>query len=85
MWSRVWAYLGDESNLKRLAFIGGGLAAVIGALWTAFIYFHPVPGEKPKVQAGVEADCGSVAIGGDVSGATITAGSSGDCPKKPGR
>jgi hypothetical protein len=81
MWPRVWAYLGDESNLKRLAFIGGGLAAVIGALWTAFIYFHPAPDEKSKAQAGVKAECGSVAIGGDVSGATITASSTSDCPK----
>jgi hypothetical protein len=40
-----------------------------------------VPEVKPPIQKQIEADCGSVAIGGDVTGATITAGSNGDCPK----
>jgi hypothetical protein len=79
MWSRALTFLRDEGNRALLGWIGGGLAAVIGALWTAFVFFHPAHGEKPTAPAGVEADCNSVAIGGDVSGATITAGSSGDC------
>jgi hypothetical protein len=53
-----------------------------GALWTAFVYFFPAPGPNPSPsQKRIEADCGSVVIGGDVSGATITAGGNGDCPK----
>ncbi len=81
MWSRALAFLRDEGNRALLGWIGGGIAAVIGALWTAFVYLHSVSGEKPKAPVGVEAECGSVAIGGDVSGATITAHSSGDCAK----
>lgn len=81
MSSRALAFLRDEGNRALLGWIGGGLAAVIGALWTAFVYFHPAEGEKSKAQAGVKAECGSVALGGDVIGGTITAGNSGDCPK----
>jgi hypothetical protein len=51
-------------------------------LWIAFVYFFPAPGPNPSPsRKRIEADCGSVAIGGDVSGATITAGGNGDCPK----
>jgi hypothetical protein len=82
MWYRIWQSLQDEKNQRMLTLIGGGLAVVIGGLWTAFVYFFPAPGPKPgPPQKQIEAECGSVAIGGDVSGATITAGGSGDCPK----
>jgi hypothetical protein len=81
VWSRVSAFLRDEGNRAVLGRIGGGLAIVIGAIWTVFVYFHPAPDEKSKAQAGVKAECGSVAFGGDVIGGTITASNSGDCPK----
>ena len=62
--------------------IGGGLAVVIGGFWAALVYFFPAPeAKRGPPQKQIEADCGSVAIGGDVSGATITAGNRGDCPK----
>ena len=83
MWSRALAFLREEGNRALLGWIGTGLAAAIGALWTAFVYFHE--SEKPNRQIGVEADCGSIALGGDVIGGTITAGNSGDCPKNPAR
>jgi hypothetical protein len=82
MWNKVRQFLLDEKNQRMLALIGGGLVVVVGGLWTAFVYFFPAPGPKPNPpQKQIEAECGSVAIGGDVSGATITAGSTGDCPK----
>ncbi|MGH6795130.1 MAG: hypothetical protein ACREDD_10230 [Methylocella sp.] len=85
MLQKIWQYLQDENNQRMLTLTGGGLAAVIVALWTAFVYFFPAHEAKPSPpQNKIEADCGSVAIGGDVSGATITAGNSGDCPK-PGQ
>jgi hypothetical protein len=81
MWNRIWQFLQDEKNQRLLTLIGGGLV-VVGGLWTAFVYFFPAPEAKPgSPQKRIEAECGSVAVGGDVSGATITAGSSGDCPK----
>jgi hypothetical protein len=82
MWSRVLAFLRDEGNRALLAWIGGGLAVAAGGLWAVFVHFYPSPEAKPgPPQKQIEAECGSVAIGGDVSGATITAGSAGDCPK----
>jgi hypothetical protein len=85
MLKTIWWFLKAEENQKLLGLIGGGLVVVvvIGGLWTAFVYFFPAPDHKPSSpQKQIEAECGSVAIGGDVSGATITAGNSGDCPKQ---
>jgi hypothetical protein len=82
MWNRIWQFLQDEKNQRMLTMIGGSLAVVIGGFWAAFVYFFPAPEHKSSpTQKQIEAECGSVAIGGDVSGATITAGSSGDCPE----
>lgn len=83
MASRVLAFLRDESNRALLGWIGSGLVVLATGLWAVYVHFSPAP-EAKRPQTQIEAECGSVAIGGDVSGATITAGSSGDCPK-PGR
>ena len=82
MASRVVAFLRDEGNRAILGWIGGGLVVLATGLWAVFVHFYPSPEAKPgPPQKQIEAECGSVAIGGDVSGATITAGNSGDCPK----
>ncbi len=82
MASRVLAFLRDEGNRALLAWIGGGLVVLATGFWAVFVHFYPTPEAKPGLpQKQIEVDCGSVAIGGDVSGTTITAGSSGDCPK----
>ncbi len=75
MLGRIWQFVEDPVNFAVLAAIAGGA-------WAVFVYFHPAPEAKshPAVKQ-IEADCGSVAVSGDVTGATITAGSSGDCPK----
>jgi hypothetical protein len=63
-----------RSNREVLAWIGGGLAIVAAGLWVVFVYLKP---------ANVEANCGSVAVGGNVAGATINAGTSNsDCSTK---
>jgi hypothetical protein len=75
MLGSIWRFLKEPANLAVLTAIGAGA-------WAVFVYFHPAPEAKPPpIHKQIEADCGSVAIGGDVSGATITAGNSGDCPK----
>jgi hypothetical protein len=82
MASRVLAFLRDEGNRALLGWIGGGLVVLATGLWAVYVRFYPAPEAKhgpPQKQ--IEAECGSVAVGGDVSGATITAGSSGDCAK----
>jgi len=81
---QLWSFIGQEENRRILGWIGGGLAVVIGGLWTAFVYFS----DTPRIAAnppGVVASCGSVGVGGNVSCATIIAGSTGNCPaQKPG-
>jgi hypothetical protein len=75
MFGGIWRFLKDPVNFAVIAAIAGGA-------WALFVHFYPTPEAKPSpVQNKIEADCGSVAIGGDVSGTTITAGSGGDCPK----
>jgi hypothetical protein len=75
MLGRIWQFVKDPLNFAVIAAIAGGP-------WAVFVYFHPAPEAKsPPAQKQIEADCGSVAVGGDVTGAMITAGSGGDCPK----
>jgi hypothetical protein len=51
--------------------IGGGVVVVISALWAAFVYFVP-PSKSVPSPASVEASRGGVAVGGNVTGSTIT-------------
>lgn len=39
----MWRWLAKAENRGVVAFIGGGLAAVIAAGWTVFVYLHPRP------------------------------------------
>jgi hypothetical protein len=83
----------DRKNGAVLGWIGGCIAAVVGALWVAFTYFaapsHPAPPTASnKAPSGgftvpatpgpppvtVEAQSGGIAIGGNVSGSTISVG-----------
>jgi hypothetical protein len=69
----MWAFLQKKKNREVLGWLGAGLVVAAGGFWTAFVYFDS-PHKSPT--KALRADCGSVAIGGDVSGATITAGNS---------
>lgn len=42
----IWAFISDPENQKTLAWIGGGLAIAISALWTAYLKLRKAP-EKP--------------------------------------
>jgi hypothetical protein len=69
-----WAWLGEAHHQQILKFVGGAIAALAVALWTVFTFFYspqtpdPASDEPPRVSA----DEGSVAVGGDVKGSTIT-------------
>jgi hypothetical protein len=77
MLGRIWQFVRDPVNFAVLAAIAGGG-------WAVFVYFHQAPEAKPSpAEKQIEADCGSVAAGGNISGNTIIAGNSGDCAKKP--
>jgi hypothetical protein len=82
---QVWNFIRLKSNRERLAWLGGGAVVVVAGLWTGLVYFFPPDkgggGGGPRV----DADCGSVAIGGGVTGSTVTAGSPAKegCARKP--
>jgi hypothetical protein len=81
---QLWSFVRLKRNREVLAWIGGGLTAVIVGLWTAFVYFSDTPKTSASTP-GVRADRGSVGIGGNVSGSNITAGGTGSYPEqKPG-
>jgi hypothetical protein len=84
----LWGFLRDKGNQQVLGWLGGGLVVLATGLWAAFVYFFPPVKEakSPEVTpASVQANCGGIAIGRDVSGSTITAGTTtnSDCPPKP--
>jgi hypothetical protein len=69
--SGIWAFFGSKKNRESLAWLGGGLAAAVIVLWTAYVYFHP-----PKVgasQGGGDASAshGAASVGGNVTHSTI--------------
>jgi hypothetical protein len=77
----MWLFLQNKKNREVMGWLGAGLAVVIGGLWTAFLYFS-APNKPSPSGSTVRATCGSVATGGGVSGATITAGNTGSCSEQ---
>ena len=83
-------FLRDKRNQQVLGWLGGGLVVAATGLWVAFVYFFP-PLKSPETKASepvpvnVQADCSGIAIGGNVTGATITtaATTNSDCASKP--
>jgi hypothetical protein len=78
---RLWLFVGRKHNREILTWIGGGLAVAAAGLWTTLLHFSAA-GAPPAAPPGIEARCGSIGIGGDVTGATITAGNAGSCPER---
>jgi TIR domain len=80
----IWAFLIQRKNREVLAWIGGGLVVVATGLWAIFVYVFP-PKKDLSDATNTEATCGGVAIGGNVSGSTITAGApmNSNCSTKP--
>ena len=86
----LWGLLRDKRNQQVLSWLGGGVIVAATALWAAFVYFFP-PGKSPEAKSleptppSVQANCGGIAIGRDVTGSTITAGTTtnSDCAPKP--
>jgi hypothetical protein len=56
-----------RSNQRLLAWLGSGLVAVVGGIWAVVIYVWP-PHEGPTAVCADQ----SIAIGGKVSGSTIS-------------
>jgi hypothetical protein len=85
----LWGFLRDKRNQQILSWLGGLVVAATG-LWAAFVYFFPAP-KSPETKSpeptppSIQANCGGIAIGRDVTGSTITAGTTtnSDCAPKP--
>ena len=87
--SAFWRFLRDKHNQQVLGWLGGGLVVLATGLWVAVVYFFPPqkssePQSSEPMPPTVQADCGGVAIGGNVSRSTITGGAatSSDCAPK---
>jgi hypothetical protein len=86
----LWGFLRDKGNQQVLSWLGGGLVVAATGLWAAFVYLFPASksqeAKSPEPPApSVQASCGGIAIGRDVTGATITAATTtnSDCAPKP--
>ena len=44
---RPWAWLSDANHQRTVAFIGAGIATIIGGAWTAYLHFAEDP--KPEI------------------------------------
>lgn len=76
MMDALWAFLGEESNQKILAWLGGGLVTAAGGVWAVIqLVWSPKklepgkPSEQPKPTASddVLADRGGFAVAGNIS------------------
>jgi hypothetical protein len=70
----LWSFFPSKKNRELIAWWGGGAVIVISGLWAAFVYFFPPKSDVGSGKSGVSASSGGVAVGGNVSGSTITTG-----------
>ena len=68
----IWSQISSKEKRERWAFVGAGIFAILTIGGAAFVYFYPPkPASLPSVE-NVTAAGGGIAIGGSVSGSTIT-------------
>jgi hypothetical protein len=82
---RLWRFIERKRNREILGWAGGGLVVVASGIWAVTVHLFPPPKPKDVRPTQIEALCGGVAVGGSVSGSTITGGatSSADCSTRP--
>jgi hypothetical protein len=66
-----WTFLQNENNRIVLAWLGGGLVALAGALWTVFKFVSRKDTDKHQHTPTVSATHGSVAVGRDIRDSKI--------------
>lgn len=65
---KLWNWLSKARTRNVLAFLGAGLAAVVAALWQAYLHFAPPPTQvQPHTEPQLEATPAPLA-GTDVAG-----------------
>ena len=78
-----WWDIRDPDNRAMLGWLGAGVAAVIGALWVAFLHFDSSKSDDSAGSIKVEASCGSAAVQGTIIGSSITTGGASSTPNCP--
>jgi hypothetical protein len=68
----VWTFVRKPGNQQMLSWLGGGGVAAAAGIWAVVTYVWPAH-ETPKVECVQQ----GVAIGGNVSGSTVTNTASG--------
>jgi hypothetical protein len=83
MLPRLWKFVRSTKNREILSWLGAGAVVIATGLWVVIVYFFPV--HKQQDEPDVHANCGGIAIGGNVTGTTITGGATitSDCSTKP--
>lgn len=71
--SRIRDFLSNDKNRAILGWIGAGVVVVFSALLAVFVYLVP-PSKLGSPPESVTASHGGVAVGGNVTGSTITVG-----------
>jgi hypothetical protein len=83
--SRLWEFLLQKRNREILAWLGGGAVVVAPGIWAVMLYILPPSKPQGTRPAEVEARCGAIAVGGNVTGSIVAAGATtgADCSNKP--
>jgi hypothetical protein len=71
MLSDIWAFLQNENNRAVLAWAGGGIVVVIGALWSVLKFILSRREKNQTPPPTVSASHGGVSAGRDISGSKI--------------
>lgn len=51
---RLWTWLSKTRTRSTLAFIGGGIAAIVAAGWQVYVHFAPAPSQTRAEPQGQE-------------------------------
>lgn len=62
----IWSFLRDESNRALLGWLGAGLVAIVGGIWTALKFLFPKDATKPERVPMISASYGSIVAGRDI-------------------
>ena len=81
MWavSSGWSFVSKPKNRQVLSWLGGGLVAAAAGVWAVVTYVWPASHDGAKVVCTQQ----GIAIGGNVSGSTVTNTTSGSKNSAP--
>jgi hypothetical protein len=78
----LWSFIAQPKNRQILSWIGGGIVAVAVGAWAVVTHVWPAHGPAHEPASTICAQQG-IAIGGNVSGSTVTNTGSGSSSAAP--